>query len=130
MLLSRGAAPRVFAVLAGLLSAGPLFAEAPLHERIDQAIGAAKGYDRLAAPPAGDAEFLRRVCLDLTGAIPSADDVRAFLAERPADKRRRLVDRLLAGDGYARHMQHVFDALLMDRRPNKHVKQADWQEFL
>lgn len=42
-----------------------------------------------------DAEFLRRVRLDLTGRIPTQDEVLAFLADTSVDKRERLVDRLL-----------------------------------
>ena len=42
-----------------------------------------------------DAEFLRRVRLDLTGRIPKAADVVAFLADTSPDKRERLVDDLL-----------------------------------
>jgi len=51
--------------------------------------------------PASDAEFLRRVTLDLTGEIPSADDVKAFLADTSADKRTKTIDRLLASDAFA-----------------------------
>src|SRR5436305_533871 len=35
----------------------------------------------------GDTEFLRRITLDLTGEIPSSDDVKAFLADTSPDKR-------------------------------------------
>ena len=42
-----------------------------------------------------DAEFLRRARLDLTGRIPTPDEVIAFLADTSADKREQLVDRLL-----------------------------------
>lgn len=48
-----------------------------------------------------DEEFLRRVFLDLTGQIPTADQVKAFLADASADKRDRIVDELLASDGFA-----------------------------
>ena len=48
-----------------------------------------------------DAEFLRRVTLDLTGQLPTPDVVRAFLADASADKRRRLVDTLLDSAAYA-----------------------------
>ena len=47
-----------------------------------------------------------------------------------ADKRVKLVDRLLASEDYASHMTNLFDALLMDRRADKHVKHAEWREFL
>lgn len=43
----------------------------------------------------GDTEFLRRVRLDLTGRIPTPDEVLAFLADTSPNKRERLVDRLL-----------------------------------
>src|SRR2546425_5972553 len=44
------------------------------------------------APLATDQEFFRRVTLDLTGRIPSAADLRAFLADNSADKRAKLID--------------------------------------
>src|SRR5687768_14541979 len=46
-------------------------------------------------PLADDAEFLRRVYLDLAGRIPSVDEARAFLDDRAPDKRRHLIERLL-----------------------------------
>jgi hypothetical protein len=48
-----------------------------------------------------DAEFLRRVTLDLTGEIPTRDSVKAFLADARADKRERVIDQLLASDAFA-----------------------------
>ena len=48
------------------------------------------------SPPAGDAAFLRRVSLDLTGEQPAPDEIRRFLADSDPDKRAKLVDRLLA----------------------------------
>ncbi len=53
------------------------------------------------SPPATDAAFLRRVSLDLTGALPTPDEVTAYLADTGADKREKLVDRLLASPGFA-----------------------------
>ncbi len=47
------------------------------------------------APLSSDEEFLRRVYMDATGRLPSADDVRAFLADNSADKRDKLIDKLL-----------------------------------
>jgi hypothetical protein len=49
----------------------------------------------LAAPLSGDEEFLRRIYLDLTGRIPSPDDIRAFLADTNAAKRDTVIDQLL-----------------------------------
>jgi hypothetical protein len=50
--------------------------------------------------PSTDTEFLRRVTLDLTGEIPSPDDVKAFLTDPSADKRAKAIDRLLASDAF------------------------------
>src|SRR5690606_38999110 len=48
-----------------------------------------------------DAEFLRRVSLDLTGTLPTAAEVKAFLADPSPDKRNRKIDELLARPAYA-----------------------------
>lgn len=52
------------------------------------------------APLASDAEFLRRITLDLGGRIPTTVEVRAFLADTGSDKRQRAIDRLLASDEF------------------------------
>jgi hypothetical protein len=119
------------AVLTGLLFAGPALGQPALHQRIDQLIRAGHAdYAKVAAPLCGDSELVRRVYLDLTGVIPTADQVRAFLADPAPDRRERLIDSLLADDRHAFHQADVFDVLLMDRRPYKHVKQAEWLGFL
>jgi hypothetical protein len=48
-----------------------------------------------------DATFLRRVCLDVTGALPTPDEIRAFLADKSPDKRAKKIDELLDRPGYA-----------------------------
>ena len=52
------------------------------------------------APLAGDAEFLRRISLDLTGRIPYPDEVREFVASDDPEKRDKLIDRLIGGKPY------------------------------
>lgn len=47
------------------------------------------------SPRAGDADFLRRVTLDVTGQLPLPDEIRAFLADPAPDKRARKIDELL-----------------------------------
>lgn len=47
------------------------------------------------AQPATDAEFIRRVTLDLTGRIPTPERVEAFLKDTAADKRAKLIEELL-----------------------------------
>ncbi|MEK7832865.1 MAG: DUF1549 domain-containing protein, partial [Acidobacteriota bacterium] len=52
------------------------------------------------APISTDEEFVRRIYLDLTGRIPSATDVTAFLADSSATKRDALVDKLIGSPEY------------------------------
>ncbi len=110
-----------------LLIVGPAQAKEPLHRRIDAAISGGKADFW---KPASDAEFLRRIYLDLLGTIPSASEARAFLDDPAPDKRAKLIDRLLDSPEHARYLATVFDVLLMERRPSKHVPQAQWLEYL
>ncbi|MBP85217.1 MAG: hypothetical protein CMJ64_00630 [Planctomycetaceae bacterium] len=48
-----------------------------------------------------DAEFLRRVRLDLTGTLPTAKEVEAFLSDKDENKRATKVDELLDTSAYA-----------------------------
>ena len=48
-----------------------------------------------------DTEFLRRVRLDLTGRIPTREEVLAFLGDASANKRERLIDELLETSEWA-----------------------------
>ena len=53
------------------------------------------------APMTTDMEFLRRVTLDLTGRIPTAQEVIEFAGDPSADKRARSIDRLLTTQQWA-----------------------------
>jgi hypothetical protein len=55
------------------------------------------------AAVAGDAEYFRRLYLDLAGRIPAVSEVRDFLADESTDKRSRVVDRLLDSPASVRH---------------------------
>ena len=106
-------------------------AEAPLHQRIDAAVGVGNvEFERVAADDAGDATFVRRIYLDLAGTIPSADEARRFLADESLDKRAKLIDQLLISPQHARQMQYAFDTMLMERRPEKHIKADAWRNYL
>lgn len=48
-----------------------------------------------------DAEFLRRVRIDLTGSLPPPAEIRAFLADQAPDKRARKIDELLESPAYS-----------------------------
>jgi hypothetical protein len=57
--------------------------------------------DLLAAPRAEDAEFLRRLSIDLTGSIPTYEETVAFLQDPAPEKRATAVDRMLATQRHA-----------------------------
>jgi hypothetical protein len=73
----------------------------PPQNEIDQRIA-----ERLAAlriPASGlatDEEFLRRVTLDITGTLPTPNEIRAFLANTSSDKRAAKIDELLERPTY------------------------------
>ncbi len=75
--------------------------ELPVRNFIDEEIFArlqAEGVP--AAPLASDEEFLRRVSLDLTGRIPSAEEIRAFVADPDPAKRDNVIEKLLASEAF------------------------------
>lgn len=111
-----------------LLISSPIQAETPLHERIDAVL--AQSQVGPSAPTAGDAEFLRRVYLDLTGRIPSVETARQFLDDKSPDKRQKLIEKLIGSPANNRHLAKLFDVMLMERRTDKHVKGAEWDAYL
>jgi len=82
------------------------------------------------APRASDAEFLRRLTLDLAGTIPSADEVRAFTADPDPAKREKLIDRLLASPDYARRMEQAVTVMFLERRSGGKIPDAQWTDYL
>ncbi|MFP6667235.1 MAG: DUF1549 domain-containing protein [Pirellulales bacterium] len=74
--------------------------------------------------PATDAEFLRRVYLDIIGTLPRADEARIFLADERTDKRSRLVDRLLQRPEFADYWALKWSDLLRVNRRELGHKQA------
>src|SRR5262245_52525324 len=64
-----------------------------LAKHIDEAIDVPLRADKVTpSPRCDDAEFVRRVYLDITGHIPSAEKAAAFLDSREPDKRAKLID--------------------------------------
>lgn len=93
--------------------------------RIDEMV-AARFVGQSPAPRADDAEFLRRVWLDLAGRIPNAEEARRFLDNGDPDKRTQIIDQLLAAPTYAQRMQELFHAVLMERRGDN----EKWKQYL
>ncbi len=93
--------------------------------RIDQAIDKQLAAEKVhASPRADDAEFLRRAALDVTGVIPSAERVTAFLDSKDPAKREKLIDELLASPQYGRHMADVWQHLMLPRDSDNRRLQA------
>lgn len=82
--------------------AGEKFPDVPTPTRIDQLVVAK--LRKLGIVPADvctDAEFLRRVSLDMTGTLPRSAEVTGFLADTSTDKRARKIEELLIRPAYA-----------------------------
>ncbi len=80
---------------------------------VDKRMGA--GFQRAnLAPvtPSDDSKWLRRVYLDSVGRIPSYDEAKAFLEDKAADKREKLIDRLLNSEGYVSHTYNWYADIL------------------
>jgi hypothetical protein len=105
-----------------------------LAARIDALLAARFKQDKVQpAPLADDAEFLRRAFLDITGRIPRPADAHEFLADRSADKRRNLIDRLLQSPRYAVHFANVWRAELAPEvasNPEARVFQVGFEAWL
>ena len=100
-----------------LLTASPLLADENVQataKLIDQHI-----FDRLVkektlpAPRSSDAEFLRRVWIDIAGKIPPASRARQFAADANANKRKLAVNELVDGAGYVNHFTTFWRNVLM-----------------
>lgn len=81
---------------------GPKYPAVPTPTKLDELVVAK--LRKLGVVPSElctDAEFLRRVSLDLTGTPPTADEVVSFLASKAADKRATKVEELLTRPSYA-----------------------------
>lgn len=115
---------RLVVCLAVAMTCLESLADEPLHRRIDQLIEA--GFDGDPAPRSSDAEFFRRVNLDLGGRIPTAEATRQFLSDESPDKRRATIDRLLESTAYADRMANLFHVMLMERRGDN----DEWDSFL
>jgi hypothetical protein len=77
------------------------------------------------SPLADDAEFVRRVYLDITGHIPSADKALAFLEDRDPAKRAKLIDELLASSDYGKHQADIWQTLLLPRNSDNRAVRFD-----
>ncbi|MBT7924206.1 MAG: DUF1553 domain-containing protein [Opitutae bacterium] len=100
-----------------------------LHNRIDDLIRFKVG-DVPFSKIADDASFLRRVTLDLTGNIPTPDEVITFLADKSAGKRTKLLNRLISGESFAAHWTERLNVMFLERLDEGKVTQEEWDNFM
>jgi len=81
------------------------------------------------APPTSDAEFIRRVSLDVAGVPPTAEEVEAFVADGRPDKRARLIDALLADADYAQNWARYWREVIQFRATNPNAGQVRYDEL-
>jgi hypothetical protein len=105
---------------------------APITQRIDAEIQKKLDEAKVSVSPlADDAEFLRRAYLDLTGKIPPAAKVAAFLDSKEPDKRARLIDELLESSDYGRHFGIVWSDLIVKRdEENRTLRTSSFKSWL
>lgn len=90
-----------------------------------------KKLHELNIPPsvrAEDHEFLRRAFLDTIGVLPTLDETRAFLADKTADKRDRLIDSLLQRPEFVDYWSHRWSDLLLVNG-DKLMPEAMWSYY-
>ena len=108
-------------------------------ELIDTSIR--KVWDEFALKPskkAPDLEWCRRVHLDVVGRIPTVGELSRFMKDRPAERRQKLVARLLYSDeyksDYVRHWSTVWSNVLIGRsgglRNNSLISREGMKKYL
>lgn len=89
---------------------------------IDRLIdGHLRATSRPKSPSADDGDFLRRLHLDLTGRIPAAETVRAYLADANPRKREAAVERLLADPLAARQLARLWHNAIVPLDLNRRI---------
>jgi hypothetical protein len=88
------------------------FPELPRTSFIDERVfRKLQKFQILPSEVSSDAEFLRRVCLDVTGTLPPPSRVREFLADKDPAKREKLIDTLLGSPEYVDYWTFRFSDL-------------------
>src|SRR5688572_11943499 len=77
------------------------------------------------ADPADDAEFLRRVYLDLHGVVPTWEQAERFLSDSHPNTRSRLVDSLLASPRYGEYLADMWQGYLISPLADDPKSRAD-----
>ena len=112
------------------------------HNPIDKLVG--EKLNKLgisASKRCSDTEFLRRVSIDLTGTLPSPDEVLSFIADPSTDKRNNKINELLGRPSYAAWWANKLcdftggnpasiSSLLEVATENGYVKATRWYDWI
>lgn len=78
-----------------------------------------------------DAQFVRRIYLDIVGTIPTYQQTVKFLTSKDPDKRAVLIDELLSSDGYASHSFNYWaDVLRYTDRISEDVRGEPYRQWI
>jgi hypothetical protein len=91
--------------------------------------------------PCTDVEFLRRLSIDMTGTLPTPDEVTVFLADTSKDKRTQKIDELLRRPAYAAWWTNKLcdftgcnprsiSSLLEVAREDGYIKASEWYDWI
>ncbi len=102
------------------------------HNFVDESIN--RQVRQLGIVPSGgcsDADFLRRVYLDIIGTLPTPAEARTFLTNESSGKRKKLVDQLLERPEYADYWALKWsDLLRVNRRELGHKAAYDYYRWI
>ncbi len=105
-----------------------------LAEKIDRLVAKKWAEAKVqSAAGADDAEFMRRVYLDLAGRVPTVAEARAFLEDGATERRANLVEQLLSSPRYVTHFTNVWRALLIPEAGNNfqvRLQQPNFEDWL
>lgn len=79
---------------------------------------------------ASDEQFVRRVYLDLAGRIPTREETIAFLNDKSDNKRARVIDLLVNGEGFTSRLFNYFADMLRIADDANKIKYFTYQEWL
>lgn len=104
----------------------PTLTPAALDALLDKSLSTTK---TPVSPVTTDEEFVRRVYLDVTGKLPTIEEMRAFVHARDKDKRAKLVDSLLKSEVYAVNWSRYWRDVIAYRAPNENLVQVNYPMF-
>ena len=110
------------------LQASPL----PESQKIDQFLS--QDWEKAGLkpnPPASDEVLVRRLYLDIAGRIPTLEEAQAYISSKDPQKRAKLIDTLLASDGYTSHMFNYWaDVLRLTDNVKGRITAEAYEEWL